>query len=386
MTNLQKNTVVSDKEREEGHRAHFLGHDKKLPVPFGAEDLRAMAEGHALSESDAEYFDVLINALSDDGQLPYSWTPQEQFFIDHNPKDRIVPYLIYRYKFRTLPLLRTVTDVPVHVAIEPASLCNLRCPMCFQTDLSFTQKHPMGLMDMDLFKTIVDQAADGGAGAITIGSRGEPFLNKNLGEMLRYVSEKKSFFDVKIHTNATKIGEKECHELLSSSLNVITLSIDAHEKDLYEAIRVRAKFEDVLANVKRLYEIRDRDYPDSRAEIRISGVHIREDQDEQAFRKFWADYCDNIVYVRVQERWNTYENKVHPDRDVPCLFLWERLLICFDGTCNPCDEDYKTMLSPGNITDTPLSDIWQGKKMAQIRKDHLSSERSCHMPCDRCGV
>jgi len=386
MSDLNKNTVVSDKEYEEGHRAHFLGHEKKLSIPFSVEEMCALAEGHELFGSDADYFDVLLNSLADDGHLTYSWTPQEQFFVDHNPEDRIVPYLIYRYKFRTLPLLRAVTEVPVHIAIEPASLCNLRCPMCFQTDLTFTQKHPMGLMKVDLFKNIIDQAADGGAGAITIGSRGEPFLNKNLGKMLHYVSEKECFFDVKIHTNATKLDEQDCHDLLSSSLNVITLSIDAHEKDLYEAIRVRAKFEEVFANVCRLNEIRERDYPNSRAEIRVSGVHIREDQDEQEFRKFWTDYCDNIVYVRAQERWNTYENKLHPEREVPCLFLWERLLICFDGTCNPCDEDYKTMLSPGNIKDTPLSQIWQGEEMSQIRKDHLSGNRSCHMPCDRCGV
>ena len=55
----------------------------------------------------------------------------------------------------------------------------------------------MGLMSLDLFKNIVDQAADGETGAISIGSRGEPFLNKDLGNMLKYVSEKKEFFDLK---------------------------------------------------------------------------------------------------------------------------------------------------------------------------------------------
>ena len=175
MTNLQKNTVISDKEYEEGHRAHFLGHESELSIPFSVEKLRDLARGHTLSGLDKGYFDILVGSLADNGHFPYNWTPQEQFFVDCNPEDRIVPYLIYRYKFRTLPHLRTVTEVPIHIAIEPASLCNLRCPMCFQTDMSFTQKHPMGLMDVDLFKTIIDQAADGGAGAITIGSRGSRF-------------------------------------------------------------------------------------------------------------------------------------------------------------------------------------------------------------------
>ena len=386
MEKLLKPFVVSDKETDDGHRAHFLGHKNDLAVPFSVAGLRDMAQDLSLSSADTECFDALVTSLENENRLPYPWTPQEQHFVDHKPKDLIVPYIIYRYKFRTLPQLREITKTPVHVAIEPASLCNLRCPMCFQVDKTFTQGYPMGLMEVDLFKDIIDQAEQGGTGAITIGSRGEPFLNKNLGEMLRFVSDKKSFFDVKINTNATKMEEQDCHDLLSSNLNLIILSIDAHEKELYEAIRVRANFEQVLENVRRLHEIRKKHYPDSRAEIRISGVHIREEQDEEGFREFWSEYCDNIVYVRAQERWDTYGNKVHPDNNSPCLFLWERLLVCFDGTCNPCDEDYKTMLSPGNIKEMPLAEIWQGPEMVKIRKDHLTDQRNCHMPCDRCGV
>jgi len=386
MTTLQKQTVVSDKDREEGHRAHFLGHDQELAFPYDSRSLRELAQKTVLSESEQQHLETLVDYLESHGNLPYSWTPQEQFFVDNNAEDRIVPYLVYRYKFRTLPLMRQISTTPVHVAIEPASMCNLRCPMCFQIDKTFTKGHPMGLMKLGLFKDIIDQAADGGTGAITIGSRGEPFLNKKLGAMLRYASDKKAFFDLKINTNATKLTEKDCHDLLSSDLNLITLSIDAHEKDLYEAIRVRAKFEEVYANVLRLNEIRREHYPSSRAEIRVSGVHIREEQDEKAFRKFWSDFCDTIVYVRAQERWDTYGNDRHPERETPCLFLWERFLICFDGTCNPCDEDYKTLLSPGNINDTPLAEIWQGEAMEKIRQDHLIGKRNCHNPCDRCGV
>ena len=186
-------------------------------------------------------------------------------------------------------------DYPVQVDFELNGSCNLRCPMCFQVDKTFTDGHPMGLMRMELFKKIIDQAAEGGTGAISIGSRGEPFLNRNLSEMIKYASDKGAFYDLKINTNATVLPERACHALLSSKMNVITLSIDAHEKELYESIRVNAKFEKVLANVKRLNKIRQEYYPSSRAEIRISGVHISEKQDEKAFRKFWNNYCDTIV-------------------------------------------------------------------------------------------
>jgi MoaA/NifB/PqqE/SkfB family radical SAM enzyme len=44
----------------------------------------------------------------------------------------------------------------------------------------------MGTMKLDLFKNIIDQANELGVGAITIASRGEPTLHKDLGEIFNF--------------------------------------------------------------------------------------------------------------------------------------------------------------------------------------------------------
>ena len=167
---------------------------------------------------------------------------------------------------------------------------------------------------------------------------------------------------------------------------VIVLSIDAHTKEVYEDIRVRATFEKTLANVKMLREIRDKHYPDSRSEMRVSGVHVRDDQDEVGFQEFWSQYTDTVSLVKAQARWDTYANPVHPDHTDPCVFLWERMYIWWDGKTNPCDEDYKSFLSPGMATETFLKDIWHGEALTQLRKLHQTGQRCKAMPCDRCGV
>lgn len=377
--------AVSDKPWDRGHRAHYLGAGD-CRFPYGADELVRLAQSAALSLADQGCFDEIVAALRAKGALPFAWTPQEQFFIAHNATDRVVPYLIYRFKFRVLAERHQVSDFPLHILIEPMSVCNLRCVMCFQVDKSFTRKPYMGAMNMELFRNVIDQAAEGGAGAISIGSRGEPFLHPKLPEMLRYASDKKTFFDLKINTNATRLTEAQCHALLSSDVNLVVLSIDAHEKELYEKIRVRGDFDQVLANVRRLRAIRDRDYPDSKIEIRVSGVKFRPDQDEKAFMAFWSDICDTVVYVRAQKRWNTYENPIDPDVAHPCSFLWNRLYVWHDGKCNPCDEDYKSLLSPGSAHERSLKAIWQGETMTKMREAHLTGRRGCFNPCDRCGV
>ena len=44
------------------------------------------------------------------------------------------------------------------------------------------------------------------------------------------------------------------------------------------------------------------------------------------------------------EKWNTYENDLHPELNKPCELLWNRMYIWFDGKANPCDSDYKSYL------------------------------------------
>lgn len=368
-----------------GRKATFLGRQECV-FPYAADDLRRLAEPHALLGENQQILDEMMQSLDREGQLPFSWTPQEHFFVTHNADERVVPYLLYRFKFRVFPERHIVADFPVHLLVEPTSACNLRCVMCYQSDRTFNRKPYIGMMDMGLFRDVVDQAADGGSGALSLVSRGEPFMHKDFGEMLRYASSKKRFFDIKTNTNATRLTENACHDLLSSDINVIVISVDAHEKDLYEKIRVRGNFETVLANVRRLCDIRDRQYSDSKVEIRISGVRISDEQNEKEFHDFWSEICDTVVLVRAQKRWNTYENDLHPDHAPPCSFLWDRFFVLFDGTFNMCDEDYKAYLSPGTARESTIREIWHGEALTRLRSRHLAGRRPDIVPCDRCGL
>ena len=88
-------------------------------------------------------------------------------------------YLIYRYKYNIYPKIQHVDDYPPCVQIEPSSICNFRCTMCFHIDESFSGKKNgyMGLMPMDIFKKTIDEL-EGNVEAVTFASRGEPTINK----------------------------------------------------------------------------------------------------------------------------------------------------------------------------------------------------------------
>ena len=147
-----------------------------------------------------------------------------------NNLERIFKYINFRFLFNQVSKKKIITDFPPYLLIEPVSTCNLRCPFCFQTDKTFTRKPFMGTMDLDFFKNIIDQADDLGIGAITLASRGEPTLHKNLKDMLKYMHDKKNIFEKKLNTNATFLNEELCYEIFNSEINQVVISADHYER------------------------------------------------------------------------------------------------------------------------------------------------------------
>lgn len=293
-------------------------------------------------------------------------------------------YLFYRYRYEMYPQLKVLDHFPPSLQVEPASICNYRCVFCYQTDHELTnpQNGHMGLMSLELFKEVIDQA-EGQCEAVTLASRGEPLINRHIEEMLAYVAGK--FVAFKINSNAWFLDERKSHAILQAGVNHLVFSVDAASEPLYSQMRVNGKLEKVLANIKQFHDIRARHYPDSKTITRVSGVKFCEEQHLDEMESFWGDLVDQVAFVTYNPWENTYQRPVN-DIVTPCSDLWRRMFVWFDGMVNPCDVDYRSTLAVGNVKGGSLSDIWRNKKYSALREAHLTRQRSALSPCDRCTV
>jgi radical SAM protein with 4Fe4S-binding SPASM domain len=325
-----------------------------------------------------------------DGEINYSKGAnfnlgvQEYSWLLSNKKSKWIDYLIYRYKFRMNPKKLKLESFPPYVLIEPTSICNIRCVMCFQVDKSFTKKEYMGRMPWDIFTKAVDEVAENNCQAITLASRGEPTLHPQLGEMLLYIKNK-GILDLKLNTNATKLNEKLSRNILEAEVKELVFSVDAGTKETYESIRVKGKFEEVVNNIKNFNKIRKNEFPNSKTTTRISGVKVNNNQDINQMTDFWERYVDQVSIKSAIPRWDTYNNKIN-NITKPCEQLWERIYIWYDGTINPCDFDYKSKLAVGNINNTTIKEAWHNLSYKNLRKNHMNNNRSLSNPCDRCPL
>lgn len=227
-------------------------------------------------------------------------------------------------------------------------------------------------------------AVNEGIGAITLASRGEPTLHPQLLEMISYVSGDK-FLEKKLNTNATRLTKEISKSLLDGGFNHIVFSCDSHKKDEFEELRKGASFESVLNNIRDFWELRQsQEFSSKEIRVSVSGVKTRESQDPEQFKRFWEQFCDDAYLNAAEERWDTYNNNPS-DSNGSCIYPWERLYVWHDGTLNPCDVDYKSLLSPGSVQDfNSIEDAWQS--LEPLRARHLDGTRSDIVPCDRCGI
>ncbi len=302
--------------------------------------------------------------------------------IKNIENEKLARYLIYRYKYRFYSKKKKVGNYPPCLQIEPTSICNYRCVMCYQSDKSFSNKSHgfMNNMSLDLYKKIIDQV-EGNVEAITLASRGEPTLNRDFSNMLKYSDGK--FLAFKINTNASMLNERLIHSILSTDIQSIVFSVDAADKETYEKIRVNGKFEKIMKNLNLFSEIREKHYKKSKHIVKMSGVKISTDQSISKMEERFKKIADVIAFVNYTPWESSYDNQPN-DLKHPCEELWTRMFVWADGKVNPCDYDYKSLLSKWNVKNLKISEIWNSEEYNSLRKTHLESLRKTIEPCKRC--
>jgi len=302
--------------------------------------------------------------------------------IDTISETNLPRYFAHRYRYEIYPQVNKIDNYPPYLQIEPTSICNYRCVFCYQTDNKFNKRSTgfMGHMKLETFKEIIDQAY-GNVEFISLASRGEPLLCPEFKDMLKYTRDK--FFNLKINTNASLLDEKMAHAILESGVKTLVFSADAASKKLYDELRVNGDLNKILKNIKKFQDIKVKKYPDSKIITRVSGVKVNTKQNLDEMENFWGSLVDQVAFVDYVPWENVYISKLSKVK-TPCSDLWRRMFVWWDGKVNPCDVDYKSELSVGNIFDNNISELWKSKEYNSLRKKHLSKLRSKISPCNKC--
>ena len=335
-----------------------------------------------------DIFEKIVKDLSkdkDQSESQFKLTPNVVEEIKTIDDKNIGKYLYHRYRYEVFPKEKILDEFPPYLQIEPTSICNYRCVFCYQTDNIFNKKSNnfMGHMTFDTFKDIIDQI-EGKVEFVSLASRGEPLMCKDIEKMLLYTTGK--FLNLKINTNASMLTEKKIHAVLQSGIKTLVFSADAADEKNYSKLRVNGDLNKILKNINMFNQIRDKSYGSSKIITRVSGVKVNEQQNIDEMQSFWGDLVDQVAFVNYIPWENVYDSKeMHVAS--PCSDLWRRMFVWWDGKVNPCDVDYKSKLSiEGGIQKNTISSIWRSEGYNHLREAHLNENRAKVDPCNKCNV
>jgi radical SAM protein with 4Fe4S-binding SPASM domain len=193
-----------------------------------------------------------------------------------------------------------------------------------------------------------------------------------------------------MHTNATLLTQEMSMRILQSSLDYITFSFDGCTPEIYEKLRVGAKFEQVKSQIETFlrmrYEMKLKT-PTTRVEI----LYMKETKEYiHDFIKYWQTKRVDRIGIRPVETWIGLVDdhcviRAKNFGHRPCEEAFFSCAILVDGTVVPCCMDIEGRLPLGNILKQPFREIWNGHLYNRLRRQHLINaipENSiCHDCC-----
>ena len=277
-------------------------------------------------------------------------------------------------------------DVPRLIRIEVTNKCTARCTFCPHSVMTREQ----GIMDMALFRTIIDDVVECGIGRVSLHGLGEPLMDPFLFDRIRYCGER-SVPLISTNTNAAFLSLKMCDRLLESPLHEIFVSLDAATPGAYGKIRPGLDFERVEANVRYLCEENAR--RGRGLSIYLSFVETGDNiGDVPRYRKKWNRLVTGISFSLMHNWAGAVEcsgPRAAPPRPVrrdPCRPIWTDMNVLWDGRVPLCCYDHDGVVVIGDLHRESIRQVWGGDSLEAVRRAHRACEFETIPICAPCSV
>jgi len=286
---------------------------------------------------------------------------------------------------------------PPVIMIEPTNICNLQCPLC--PSGNGTLKRAKGYMNLATFQNIVDQVHKKSF-MIVLWNQGEPLLNKEILQMIRYASDKKMFTLLSTNGNI----KPDTNSLVESGLDSLIISLDGATQETYNKYRINGTLSNVLdfaRSIVKSRQILKKKNPLLRwqflvmkhneheiemirkmaEEIQVDNLELKTVQiySKEDIDKFLPQ---NPRYRRYKIQGDNFELKAGiPNR---CRRIWVNAVINWNGEMSVCCFDKDIDYALGNINDISLITLWKGNAFQKFRTQILLN-RKIYPMCINCG-
>lgn len=290
---------------------------------------------------------------------------------------------------------------PVSISFEPTTSCNLRCPECPSGLRQFSR--PTGMLQNDFFRRTIDEIHKELLYLIFY-FQGEPYLNPDFLEMVKYASDKKIY--TATSTNAHYLTDAVAKKTVESGLDRLIISIDGTTQDVYQKYRVGGNLEKVLEGAKNIMKWK-KELKSKTPFVFFQFLVVKpnEHQIEDIKRLAKEVGVDEVRFKTAQ----VYEYETDPNNLIPTIDKYSRYkkmsngtyiaknklanrcwklqhanVITWDGLVVPCCFDKDATHQLGNLKTQSFKEIWHNDNYKQFRNELIKSRKNIDI-CANCS-
>ena len=289
--------------------------------------------------------------------------------------------------------------VPISITFEPTTSCNLRCPECPSGKREFTR--PTGMLQNDFFKSTIDELYKE-ISYLIFYFQGEPFLNPNFLDMVKYASAKNIY--TATSTNAHYLTDAVAKQTVESGLSRLIISIDGTTQETYEQYRIGGDLKKVIEGAENVVKwkkelrsktphiifqflvVKPNEHQIKDVEVLAKKIGV----DEVRFKTAQMyDYVNGNKLIPTIEKYSRYKKQTDGTYTIKnemlnhCWRLWHSTVITWDGLVVPCCFDKDAQHQLGNLKTESFEKMWQGNKYQNFRSAVLRSRSEIDI-CKNC--
>jgi radical SAM protein with 4Fe4S-binding SPASM domain len=258
-----------------------------------------------------------------------------------------------------------------------------------------------GFMRLEQFTDLIDEVGDSTA-VLMFYFMGEPFLNADAYDMIRYAREKGIY--VETCTNGDFV---EPDGVIYSDINQISFQIGGLSNSTHQVYRVRSDLDRVRRNIESLVKARNRS-SGSNVQIEVGFIVMRHNEHEVNSFVEWSrdlgvdkaniiDPCVRTVeeghrYLTDDPKYWYYDREAFASgvlrpRILPnneCSWIWNSAVVNWDGGMVPCCRDPHGRHSFGNVFERSFRDVWNGDEARRFRSNVLTNQQALDI-CSLCS-
>jgi radical SAM protein with 4Fe4S-binding SPASM domain len=301
---------------------------------------------------------------------------------------------------------------PYHVVLDPASRCNLQCPLCVQA--TNPNGRPRTLAEPEMMFRVLNEIAPH-AIRLDLFNWGEPLLNPALPSLIKKASGCGLY--TRTSTNLSlALPRGTIETVVRSGISSIVVSIDGATQDVYSNYRKGGRLDVVLDNLRAMLQIRNElgsitpviewqflALAANVHEIEIA-AELASDIGVDVFRfggargvmasKVTESVANNFarskhILLDTSHPLSEYRedgDKLHPAEKTSCKWLWGKLAIQADGGVSPCWSAWFTEADHGNVQHASLAELWNNERFQRARASAVGpGSPNGPTVCDSCA-